>query len=168
MIHGCHWATLSPVTYWAYRTRVPSIETASPARGLRQRDFRAVGVAGQTEVHNHRLALLVEHDVRRLQVAMDDPALMSFLQGQGQLAYDVGCPVLVPRLAGLNSFRQRVPFDVRDGQVVRLADLPYVVHRTDLRMTQRRRRAGFAVEPFDHLRCFCGREPRHFRSHQPI
>ena len=37
----------------------------------------ADGSPSQTEIHHHRLALFIEHDVGRLEVSMNDPSGMS-------------------------------------------------------------------------------------------
>ena len=55
---------------------------------LRQADVLALrrSLLRQAEIHDDRLALLVDHDVGRLQVAVHDPVVVCLLQGQGQLA----------------------------------------------------------------------------------
>ena len=51
----------------------------------------------QAEVHEVRLALGVEHDVARLEVAVDDAGLVGVLEGVGDLRAELG------RLAGRES-----------------------------------------------------------------
>jgi len=43
---------------------------------------------GEAEVHEHGLAVVAEHDVARLDVAVDDPFLVRVRQRLGQLADD--------------------------------------------------------------------------------
>ena len=69
------------------------------------------GAASEAEVHDNRLASAVDHDVGRLQVAMDDAPLVGLAQGIGDLPAERGnlpvrellagrdplCPVASPR-----------------------------------------------------------------------
>ena len=52
---------------------------------------RLVGLAlGQAEVHQVRPAVVVEHDVRRLDVAVDDAVVVGVVQGLGDLGDQLG------------------------------------------------------------------------------
>lgn len=98
--------------------------------------------AGETEVHDHRFALAVDHDVRGLEVAMDDPFVMGFLQRQGQFAdyrHDLAVAQLRFRLQHL---RQRLAVDERQHDVVAAVDRADFVDRADLGMVETGGRAG--------------------------
>ena len=65
---------------------------------VRGRRHRAVGLGRiinerfrETEVQNLDLAVLGLLDVGRFQIPMNDPSLVSFLQGVGDLVCDVDC-----------------------------------------------------------------------------
>lgn len=51
----------------------------------------AVGLAGQSKVHDQRLAVLAEHDVFWLDIPVDDPPAVCVVQGFGQLANQNAC-----------------------------------------------------------------------------
>ena len=100
---------------------------------------------GQAEIHQTGPALVVDHDVRGLDVAVDDAAPVGVLQRIGHLGNQTG------RLTrGRPTARQEVrqgqaPDEVADqiGQALMLANL---VHRHDPRVAQLRDTAGLAQE----------------------
>ena len=105
---------------------------------------------GQAEVHQARGAGLVDHDVGRLDVAMDHPLLVGIIQGVGQRGDQLGR--LAPRgPANRKLVRQRRPlhklaYEVR--YAVRLTD---VVNRHDRRVLKLGHAAGLALEAIEIL-----------------
>ena len=74
--------------------------------------LRLAGRMGDAEVHDHRLAVGVDHDVRRLQVAMDDAGRVGGDEtghDAARHAHDLGSLRLVTRL---EARREVVPLDV--------------------------------------------------------
>ena len=113
----------------------------------RQRHLGLGDRPGDPEIRHLDPAIPVDHDVARLHVAMDDPALVGGVEGPGRLRGD---PCRLAR-------RQRpAPFDDR-GEVLAVDQLhdderpggvmPVVVDRDDVRVVQRRRGLGFVAEP---------------------
>ena len=81
---------------------------------------------------------------------MDDPLVMSRLQGQGELAHQDGHPSGGERPSAVDVPGQRPPPDVRHGQVRDPVDLTHIVHRAEVGMTKDRRGMGLAVESAQH------------------
>ncbi len=50
----------------------------------------AAGFLGEAEVDDARLVVRIEEDVRRLQIAVDDLAIVGGLHGEGELADEIG------------------------------------------------------------------------------
>src|SRR5262249_28126190 len=105
---------------------------------------------GQPEVSDVRLPVGVEQDVRRLQVAMQDAALMRVVDGPRDGGHDFRCPPLPPlaeaRTLSADHFRQAAAFYQSHGEVrlsVFVADL---VDGDDLRVVETGGRLGFGAE----------------------
>jgi hypothetical protein len=83
--------------------------------------------AGQAEVHDDRLAPAVEHDVARLEVAMDHPVAVRLLQGQGDLAHQGDGLLGLEGPRGVDAPRQRLALDEGQADVGGAVDLAGVV-----------------------------------------
>ena len=112
-------------------------------------------LTGQAEVEQLG-ARLREHDVSRLQIAMDDVLPVRAVQGFGHL--DAIRHGLVERnLFAREPLRQRLPFDILHDQEVNRALLPDIVQRTDIGVIQLRDDPGLALESLTKLRVVCER-----------
>ena len=86
---------------------------------LVKRTSSGIVAAGQAEVDDHRLAPLarrLDHDVGRLQVAVDDPLGVRLLHGQGELAHQRRGLARRQALVA-DRLRQRLALDVGHRQV---------------------------------------------------
>ena len=126
----------------------------------------AVEPLGQAEVGDVRFILAVEQNVRRLQVAMDDPMPVGMMDGPGDAA-----PIDRRVPAGDRPARQLAgqadPLDELHREEVLPIDLADLEDRDDVRVLQPRRRLGLGAEPLDVL---VVREPArqdHLERHDP-
>ena len=106
---------------------------------------------GQAEVQDFDLAVRRQLDVGRLQVTMNDPALVRFLQGVRNLVGDVA------RLFDGNGSKcdplsERLSLDELENEVVRALRLLQPVDRGNVRMVQRGQYLGFSLETRESLR----------------
>jgi hypothetical protein len=104
----------------------------------------------QAEVEDPRPAPLVQHDVLRLDVAVDHPLSVRVGQGPRQLADPAGRP---PEVAGalllLDHLGQRPPRNELRGDVVVLAGAAALEDGDDVRVVEVGRRLALAEEPLD-------------------
>src|SRR5262249_40149653 len=99
-----------------------------------RRDLRVlVDFSGQTKIHHNRLAIGVDHKVRRLQVAVHDPLLVGLLQTARALPDDFGDAPEVFELSLGNHPVQWLTVDKGHGDVVNARDLAYIVDGADVR-----------------------------------
>ena len=111
-------------------------------------DLRDPG-AGDAEVGDGGLALGVDDDVLRLQVAVDDAVAVGEAGGLQHLADHVtACSGVSPRV---DQLLQRRPFDVLHGDVVGALELAAVEDGDDVRVLQAGRRLRLAAEALDEL-----------------
>ena len=102
--------------------------------------------AGETKVGDVRRALFVDQDVGRLEVSVENPALMRMVDRLGRgddqagRGARVACEVVEPPVQALT--RHELHTEV--GQTAALADF---VDRYDVRMVQPRDRLGLVAEP---------------------
>jgi hypothetical protein len=133
-------------------SRCPSSERSSWRPSRRAQDPAGVGhghlarlAPGQAEVHQVRLALGVQHDVGRLEVAVDDAGPVGVLQGVGDGGAQLGgLARRQPAVGG--EVGQRRPLD----EVADDVDLPALaadlVDGDDVGVPQLRRRPRLAEE----------------------
>ena len=95
-----------------------------------------------------------EHDVRGLQIPMDDRVSMCLVERVGDLNR-VPKRLVERQCAFLQAFSQRLPFEVLHDEVVDAVLLTNIMERADMRVIQRRDGAGFALEAFAELRIRC-------------
>ena len=103
---------------------------------------------GEAEVHEVRLAVVVEHDVRRLQVAVDDALLVRVMQGPRHFRHNSAASRKPMLLAVSQSARSTPANQIADDEddVFVPADF---VNRHDVRMPKLRRRPRLAKELLD-------------------
>ena len=105
------------------------------------------------EVGDERVAILVEEDVVRLDVAVHDPAPVRVVERDGDLR---GIPRRERGTAdgpiAHDDVGQRAAGEVRHDEEHDVADLAVVDDRADVRVRQLRRRLRFAPEALPHLR----------------
>jgi hypothetical protein len=117
---------------------------------MRQACAEVVQLPGQAEIEDDRLTVPVDHDVARLQVSMNDPAIVRRLHGQRQLAHQQsGLPL--GRRFSEKHVRERRPFDVGHRQISDAVAYVEFVDRTEIGMPQRCRRLRLAAEAFHRL-----------------
>ena len=122
--------------------------------------------AGQAEVHEVRLAVAVDHDVGRLQVAMDDALLVGMVQRVGDLGAQLGRFAAGELLAG-EPVAQRDAADEVADDVDDVAIAADFVDADDAGVAELGGGAGFAEEFF----LFLGRHaavPRDFDGHRAV
>ena len=127
---------------------------------------RQVGVhreaLGQPEVQQLGLVILVEHDVGRLYVAVQE---LVPVPGIGQRPRDLAANAQSFGLwdrAELEAYLQRQPSDIGHGEVVEALVLPSVVHGDDIRVFQPTRQVDLLQETLDKLRLGRHRLRQHF------
>ena len=109
---------------------------------------RHLHLARQAEVHQARVAALVDQDVGRLDVAVHQAVGVHVLQGAGDLAHPAHG--LGGRHAALlDARRQGAALDQVHGEVHATARLPHLVHAGDVRVAQARQAAGLALEALE-------------------
>ncbi len=123
---------------------------------------------GQAEVHDHRLAATIDHDVRWLQIAVHDAVVVRLLQRLGELADGNQNLPHALRLGRIDEVRQQPSLDVGHRDVVLAVDVADVVDGTNPRVPKRGSRAGLAVEADQRLLLGIGREFRRFDRDLPL
>ena len=103
-----------------------------------------IGPATETKVENDRFAAVVDQDIARLQVAVNDAALVGMLQGQGQLADQLDGLGWSKRLARHEAFGQTISGDKGHGQVGRIVDFANFIQWADVGVLQGSGGLGFA------------------------
>ncbi len=106
--------------------------------------------ASQTEVHHDRLAPLIDHDIGRFQIPVNDIVVMSFRHRQRDLADDSRDLLVFQSLRAFREITQWPALDIGHGDVMLTVDFTDIMHRTDARMPQRRCRSSFPIETFEH------------------
>ena len=121
----------------------------------------------QAEIGDFRLALPVEHNIGRLEVAVDDSLLMGAFDRLGDYHDDLGGLPRRQRPIG-NFLRQAFAFDERHRKIMLPVVLADFEDGDDAGMIEFGRRFGLGVEPFDVG--FVGKLSRqdHFQGHGAI
>ena len=118
----------------------------------------ALELARQAEVHDvgvlAAVAALFDHDVRRLQVAVDEAEPVRRVNGIGDVVHDRDLLLQRQRRRGA---RQRAPVDELHADVRAAGDLADLVHLADVRVLDARLRTRF-VQKARHLLRILGRE----------
>ena len=109
----------------------------------------------EAEIENFDDAVRCDFDVRGLQVAMDDAALVRGVQGIGDLSRDRE-RVSERQRTLRDPFRQRLALDELEHECGAAIDVLEAINRADVGMIQRRQHARFALEAREALRI--GRE----------
>ena len=107
-------------------------------RSLGHRRGRIIQCTGDAKVHHLHLAGIGEHDIRRLDIAVNDSRLMGCLQGLRDRLEDLRRLLGRQRAIFANNIAQRGPVDllhhdIRDGHAVHLG-LAGVIDRDDIGM----------------------------------
>ena len=121
---------------------------------------------GQAEIHDVRLAVGIDHDVRRLQVAMNHARFVCVMQGFTDGDTQLGRFPCREALAG-EPFAQVGPFDEIADDEDRLIDPADFVRADDVRMLELSRRPGFAEKLF-RLGTIELSTARNFERHGPV
>ena len=112
---------------------------------------RHVGRLGKTEVEHFHTAVGTDHDVGRLQIAVNDALFVCGFQGFRDLSRNLEGVVGGDRPAR-DPLRERLALDELQDQEGDLADLFEAVDRADVRMIERREDLGLPSEPRQPLR----------------
>ena len=67
---------------------------------------------GEAEVHDLHVAVILEEDILRLEIAMDDPATVDLLEGPGDLEGDAPDETVLEDAPVLDHLLQGLPPDV--------------------------------------------------------
>jgi hypothetical protein len=100
----------------------------------------------QPKVHQMRLALVVKHDVGRLDITVDDPLGMRALKRVGKIGHDRNGGACVD-FSLVDRVRQALAADELAGDVVVAAIRAGLEHGDDMRVAQLGGCLGFAEEP---------------------
>ena len=119
--------------------------------------------AGQPEVHDDGFAAAVEHDVARLEVAMNDPLLMRLVQGEGDLADQLQHHGDGP-VGRRGPIVQRLALDVGHGQIGGVADGADVVDGADVGVVEGGSGPGLAVKALVQRGGVAGPQLRHLQA----
>src|SRR5215467_3627119 len=142
-------AGVDPLTAGLLRGQV--LRGADDLRRLRHRGLGVAHRPGDAEVHHLDLAGAGQHDVARLDIAVDDPVAVAVIQGTKYAVGDLEGPLRQQPAVVAQQVAQRTPVhvlhhdvgDVRPAGVV----LTGVIHRDDRGVVQRGRRLGLPPEP---------------------
>ena len=105
------------------------------------------GQPGQPEVGHLHLAAGGEHDVFRLDVAMDHPLLGRLGQRRGHLPHDRQGVGQIGRAVPADVIAEVLPLHVLLGDVVQVVDAAHLVNLHDVGVDQRGGRLGLQLEP---------------------
>ena len=130
-------------------------------RSLRHRRGGIIQRAGDAEVHHLHHSGVGEHNIRRFDIAVDDPSIVAGLQSRTHRLQNLGGFVRAHRPVVTQQIPQRRTVNTLHDNV-RNADtingfLAGVVDRHDIWVVQLRRVAGFATEALTEVHI-----PRHF------
>ena len=116
----------------------------------RFRTGQLIGHGGEAEVHDDGLATLVQHNVLRLEVAVDDPFIMR--RGEPRTDLASGIERLIRRQASnaLEQVGEVFTIDVLHGNERLAVHFADVVHAADIWMRDLACDADFSVEPLQH------------------
>jgi hypothetical protein len=154
---------------------------AAPARGLlgrhvgrRPQDrpaLRQLAVAadppGQPEVADVGLAVVIDQDVGRLEVAVEDAALMRVVHRLGGLGHQPCRGARVGGVVGQPLLEAR-PADELHGEVAPPVVLADLEDRHDVRVVQQRDRLGLVLEPSQFVIAGQDVGPEHLEGDGPI
>ena len=115
--------------------------------------LRHLGIAGtgNAKVGHFDLAVGLDEDVLRLDVAVDHALLMRDAEGSQDLERNGDRPPGLDRRLAANQVLQRLAFDVLLDDVRHACGLRLVVDLDDVRVVQARCCAGFALEALDEV-----------------
>ena len=134
-----------PATRPSRLSAAPLVRVTGHLALVRQRGLREAEVE-----HLHR-AGGGELDVRRLEIAVDDPLLVRRLQRLGDLAREYECHVERQRSAGKTIGQGRAVDHFHHDGVAAACDFE-AVDGGDVRMVQRREQPRLALQPRDPIR----------------
>ena len=164
------WA--SRICSGAMKSGVPR---AWPSRGQAAVDLLLAGRLGQAEVEHldRRLVPLAgEHQVARLDVAVDEPFLVGVLEPQGRLVDEVAGVGHRQRPLGLDHLGQVEPLDVLHREDDALAEPDGGVGRDDVRVAELGDGPDLAEEAVEHAGAFHDLPPHHLEhlvaAHQRV
>ena len=90
--------------------------------------------------------VLLEENVRRLDVAVDQPAVVGFVQCAGDLGHDRGGPGGIEAASARDELAQVLTVDVAHREVESAVVLPGLVHGDDMRVVERSGDSRLALE----------------------
>ena len=114
-------------------------------------DLRHAGVAGarDAEVHDLDVPVAVDHDVLRLDVAVDDAAAVRALDGGEQLQTDADGFVPAQAIVPADEVFERLALDVLHDDVVGPVGLAPIVDADEVRLVEAGRGLGLPAEALD-------------------
>src|SRR5262249_35034855 len=127
------------------------VERRADDRAVLREHRLLVDLLREAEVRDLRMAVVVEQDVRGLQVAVDDALAVRVVDRAADLHDDVEDALAAELLAALAEDVEGVALDQVHREVVKSLVAPDLVYRDDVRMLETRGRLGLALEPADLL-----------------
>ena len=128
---------------------MPTVIPSLVRRDLRLLLAHAFGLRallGQAEVHHLHMPFRREHDVRGLQITMDDALLVRLVERLGDFQADLQ-GVLLPEGALREHLLERLPFDLLHDDVAGVADLEELADAADVGMIECRGELRFPKQP---------------------
>src|SRR6185503_17835318 len=112
-------------------------------------------------------AVLADHYVFRLDVAMNDAFGMGGCQRRRNLNADVDCDLELER-APVDLRSQRLALDIFRGNEMNPTVVADLIRRNYVRMVDGRRGAGFSMKPHDAIGRLCELSGEQLERHPPI
>jgi len=127
----------------------------------------AIHPFGQAEIGDIGFAITVDQNVGRLQITMQNAALMSVVQGTSYLSHQAGCrsPIMPEKCQVL---RERAAFYQLHGEVKKAIPFAHFINGNDVRVIEVSDRFCLGSEPCQRIRPGILAANHHLEGNEPI